>query len=181
MNNSTNKSKCCGAEIVIRLMQDGVSFDAFVCDKCGEPTQESKIISLCEECDSNNEHKEDCPIRIDFDKHFPKPESWITDNLVEKTAYEYLRIDLKITEWQARLVAGKLGVCADNILAQARKDERDRIREKIKQIPRAVSIQLSEEFRDIPERFHKIIAESLMKTHNDLLANLSNSVEDPQK
>ena len=43
-----------------------------------------------------------------------KPKFFITDTLTEQTAYEYLRVDLKIPEWQARLIAGKIGICAEN-------------------------------------------------------------------
>ncbi len=38
--------------------------------------------------------------------------------LVEATAYEYLKTDLKLTEWQARLIAGKIGVCARHAFAE---------------------------------------------------------------
>ena len=39
--------------------------------------------------------------------------------LVEATAYEYLKTDLKLQEWQARLIAGKIGMCASNELSKA--------------------------------------------------------------
>ena len=48
-------------------------------------------------------------------------ETFKWDNIVQKTAYEYLRTDLKIPENQALLISAKLGTCASNFLAQERK------------------------------------------------------------
>lgn len=47
---------------------------------------------------------------------------FVTKTDVEATAYCYLRYDIKLEDWQARLIAGKLGICAEREIKAAREE-----------------------------------------------------------
>ncbi len=146
---STLISKCCKSTMTASCADEGTC--CYLCDACGKPSDwesdfdrkvaEEKCKSdnkayfepfieqpqqyRCEKCGQFWFSKDEAPICKPVEMLSVMPvaeesgESW--EN-IKATAYEYLRVDLKVPEWQALLISGKIGVRVEHEISLARKE-----------------------------------------------------------